>query len=241
MANGRLYFLGDLHADFVWLSFAIVQNKIKDSTIIQVGDFGIGFLKKEDEQLASLNNVCVRNNVMMFVIRGNHDNPSAFNSENRFSNLKFLKDYTLLEIYRLNILFVGGSISNDRLHRAENSSYWKNEIFFFDEGILSKVLKPITTLDIVVTHSAPLGVYPFDLDPIVFGFLRIDEDLKWDILTDRTDHARLMLYLIELGLRPSFWYYGHFHKSHSQMYNDISFKLLNINEFYDHPLYQSPL
>jgi UDP-2,3-diacylglucosamine pyrophosphatase LpxH len=234
MANGRLYFLGDIHADFVWLSFAIDQNKIKDATIIQVGDFGLGFLKKEEELLTNLNNVCVLNNVMLYAIRGNHDDPSAFNSGNRFSNLKFLKDYTVLEIYGLNILFVGGSISIDRLQRAENGNYWKDETFLFDEGILSKVLKSAMIIDIVVTHSAPLGVYPFDLDPIVVGFLRIDEDLKMDILTDRHDHARFMHYLIELGLKPWFWYYGHFHKSHWQMYNEISFKLLNINEIHQH-------
>jgi Icc-related predicted phosphoesterase len=241
MPNGKLYFLGDIHADFVWLSFTIVQNKIKHSTIIQVGDFGLGFLKNEEEQLTQLNNVCVRNNVRVFAIRGNHDNPSAFDSGDRFSNLKFLKDYTVLKLYDFNILFVGGSISIDRLHRAENSSYWKDEIFRFDESILSKVLKTTTNVDIVVTHSAPLGVYPLDLDPIVFDWLKIDEDLKMDILWDRKDHARLMLYLIESGFKPSFWYYGHFHKSHRQIYNDITFRLLNINEFYDHPLYESPL
>jgi len=241
MPNGKLYFLGDIHCDFLWLSFTIVQKKIKYSTIIQVGDFGLGFLKNEDEQLTNLNNICVRQNVMVYAIRGNHDSPSAFNSGDRFSNLKFLKDYTVLRLYGFNILLVGGSISIDRLHRAENSSYWSEEKFHFNEGILSKVLKPLKSVDIVVTHSAPLGAYPFDLDPIVFEYLKTDEDLKMDILRDRSDHAQLMLYLIESGLTPSSWYYGHFHKSHWQIYNDIRFKLLDINEFYDHPLYESPL
>ena len=241
MAKGRLYFLGDIHADFVWLSFAIVQNKIKDSTIIQVGDFGLGFLKKEEEQLTNLNNACVLNNIMVYAIRGNHDDPSAFDSGNRFSNLKFLKDYTLLKIYGLNILLAGGSISIDRLHRKENISYWENEVFVYDESRLLESLKSINKVDIVVTHSAPTRVFPVDLDSLVFEWMARDKTLHADILRDRSEHRKFMNHLIWRGLKPSFWYYGHFHRSRLQIHRGIVFKLLNINEFYEHPLYESPI
>ncbi len=234
MAEGRLYFLGDIHADFVWLSFTIVQNKIKDATIIQVGDFGLGFLKKEEEQLTNLNNICAVNNVMLYAIRGNHDNPSAFDSVNRFSNLKFLKDYTVLNIYNMNILLAGGSISIDRLHRKENISYWEDEEFYYDESKLSKALKSIKRIDIVVTHSAPTGVFPADLNSLVFEWMATDKTLHMDIIRDRREHSKLMNHLIWQGLKPSFWYYGHFHRSRLQIHRDIVFKLLNINELYQH-------
>lgn len=234
MAIESLYFLGDLHADFVWLSFTIGMNKIKDATIIQVGDFGLGFLKDEERALTNLNNICAESNLVVYAIRGNHDNPSAFDSVNRFSNLKFLKDYTVLKICDMNILLVGGSISIDRLHRKENISYWEDEVFSYDESKLLKVSKSIKKLDIVVTHSAPTGVYPADLDSLVFEWMAIDKTLHTDILRDRSEHSKLMNHLIWQGLKPSFWYYGHFHRSRLQIHRDIVFKLLNINELYEH-------
>jgi len=234
MAKESLYFLGDIHADTVWLSFTIGMDRIKDATIIQVGDFGVGFLNDEERAFTNLNNICALNNVMVYAIRGNHDNPSLFDSGNRYSNLKFLKDYTVLKICDLNILLVGGSISIDRLHRKENITYWEDEVFSYDESKLLKVLKSIKKVDIVVTHSAPTGVFPSDLDSLVHEWIAIDKTLLTDIVRDRNEHSKLMNHLIWRDLKPSFWYYGHFHRSRLQIHKDIVFKLLNINELYQH-------
>ncbi len=234
MSKGGLYFLGDIHGDLEWLSWAINQKDIKNSTIIQVGDFGLGFLKDEDTKLYHLNRVCSTNNVMIYAIRGNHDNPASFDSADSYSHLKFLKDYSVLNLYDQNILLVGGSISIDRTHRTENVSYWKDENFSFDSTKLDDCLKDFKKIDIVVTHSSPEGTYPYDLDLIVHAWMEIDKALHTDLVVDRNAHTMLLDRLISISLKPSHWYYGHFHKSRLTEYMDIGFKLLDINEFHKH-------
>lgn len=234
MPQGDLYFLGDIHGDFDWLAWAIDQEDIKNSTIIQVGDFGLGFLKNEDTKLYNLNRVCSTNKVLVYAIRGNHDNPAAFDSGDTYSNLKFLKDYSILNLHGQNILFVGGSISIDRTHRTENISYWNDEKFYFDDVKLDDCLRDIKKIDIVVTHSSPEGIYPFTLDLIVHAWMEIDKALHSDLMVDRNAHTKLLDHLISINLKPSHWYYGHFHKSRHTEYMDIGFKLLDINELHKH-------
>ena len=43
-----LIFLGDIHGNFNNLKWQIETNKIIDATIIQVGDFGIGFTNENN-------------------------------------------------------------------------------------------------------------------------------------------------------------------------------------------------
>ncbi len=234
MSKGDLYFLGDIHGDLEWLSWAIDQKDIKDSVIIQVGDFGLGFLKNEEARLSNLNEICSSNNVLIYAIRGNHDNPAAFDSGDTYSNLKFLKDYSVLNLYGQNILLVGGSISIDRTHRTENVSYWNEEKFCFDAAKLDGCLRDIKEIDIVVTHSSPEGTYPYDFDLIVHAWMEIDKPLHNDLVVDRNAHTKLLDSLISINLKPSHWYYGHFHKSRHTEYMDIGFKLLDINELHKH-------
>ncbi len=234
MSKGGLYFLGDIHGDLEWLSWVIDQKDIKNSTIIQVGDFGLGFLKDEDTKLYHLNKVCSTNKVLLYAIRGNHDNPASFDSGNTYSNLRFLKDYSVLNLHGQNILLIGGSISIDRAHRIENSSYWKDEKFCFDVAKLDACLRDIKEIDIIVTHSSPEGTYPYDLDLIVHAWMQIDKMLHNDLIVDRNAHTKLLDHLISIDLKPSHWYYGHFHQSRYTEHMDIGFRLLNINELHEH-------
>ena len=100
--------LGDLHGNFNFLKNQIQSKKITDCTIIQVGDFGIGFTYKEnDEQtLNSLNDFLKDVNVTMLAIRGNHDNPSFFNGDYDLSNLKLHLRYQILLYSQTYILFL---------------------------------------------------------------------------------------------------------------------------------------
>ena len=72
--------IGDIHGKFAELTEQLTRLQIEHTTLIQVGDFGVGFfpLAEEQAQLAALNDVLRTGDNQLYVIRGNHDNPAYF-------------------------------------------------------------------------------------------------------------------------------------------------------------------
>jgi predicted phosphodiesterase len=235
--------LGDIHGNFNFLKHQIQTKKITDCTIIQVGDFGIGFTYKEnDEQtLNSLNDFLKDVNITMLAIRGNHDNPSFFNGDYDLSNLKLLPDYTTLNLEGHNFLFVGGAVSVDRTERIkENSSnikygsrkrcYWDKEIFEYNRDIT----KNLIDIDVVITHTAPDWCYPnnkLGFGKFVEDWAKYDSGLIGDLAFERNQMTNLFLDLYENN-KVKDHFYGHFHKSKFETHNGVNHRLLDINEFY---------
>jgi predicted phosphodiesterase len=231
-----IIFIGDIHGEFNKLSNKLANTNIKNSTFIQVGDFGLGFKRKENEidQLTVLNKRLKDVNNEMFVIRGNHDDPTYFTSDRSYSNILFLEDYTLLNVEGKNILLVGGAISIDRSWRVLNNSYWLEEVFLYDNLKLENALRNCDRVDVVVTHNAPAEFYPIGIGALVYDFTDKDSKLIEDVKNERKDHSLLMYSLIEKGLKPKHWYYGHFHTSHFETFEDINYRTLNCSEFFEH-------
>jgi len=161
--------LGDIHGNFNFLKNQIHTKNITDCTIIQVGDFGIGFTYKENDKqtLENLNDFLKDVNVTMLVVRGNHDNPNFFNGDYDFSNLKLLPDYTTLNLEGINFLFVGGAVSVDRTTRikenASNIKYGSRKRCYWDsESVVYKpeITKTLKDIDVVITHTAPDWCHP---------------------------------------------------------------------------------
>lgn len=237
--------LGDLHGNFNFLKHQIHSKQITDCTIIQVGDFGIGFTYKEnDEQtLINLNDFLKDVNVTLLAIRGNHDNPDFFNGGYDFSHLKLLPDYTTLNIDGHNFLFIGGAISIDRTRRIkENSSnirYGSRKRCYWDqEGVVYKqdITKKIKDIDVLVTHTAPDWCEPCNklgFGSFVEDWAKHDSNLKSDLLFERNQMTNIFLDLCENN-HIKFHYYGHFHKSHSDKINYTTHRLLGINELVEH-------
>lgn len=235
--------LGDIHGNFNFLKHQIQTKKITDCTIIQVGDFGIGFNYKEnDEQtLNSLNDFLKDVNVTMLAIRGNHDNPSFFNGDYDLSNLKLLPDYTTLNLEGHNFLFVGGAVSVDRTERIkENNSnikyggrkrcYWDKEIFEYRR----EITKNLRDIDVVITHTAPDWCYPnnkLGFGKFVEDWAKYDSGLIGDLSFERNQMTNLFLDLYENN-KIKKHFYGHFHKSYFDTHNGVDHHLLDINEFY---------
>lgn len=235
--------LGDIHGNFNFLKHQIHSKKITDCTIIQVGDFGIGFTYKEnDEQtLNNLNDFLKDVNVTLLAIRGNHDNPDFFNGDYILSNLKLLEDYSTINIDNHNFLFIGGAISVDRTQRIkENNSnirygsrkrcYWENE------GIVYRpeITKNLRDIDIVVTHTAPDWCDPnnkLGFGSFVEDWAKYDRSLIDDLLFERNQMRNMFLDLYENN-KIKKHFYGHFHKSKFETINGVDHHLLDINEFY---------
>lgn len=235
--------LGDIHGNFNFLKHKINSKNITDCTIIQVGDFGIGFTYKENDELTlnNLNDFLKDFNVTMYAIRGNHDNPDFFNGSYVLSNLKLLPDYTTLNIEGTNFLFIGGAISVDRTERIKqnnsNIRYGSRKRCYWDnEGIVYKpeITKTVKGIDILVTHTAPDWCEPnnkLGFGSFVEDWAKNDINLIRDLSLERNEMTNIFLDLYENN-KIKKHFYGHFHFSKFDTHNGVDHHLLDINELY---------
>jgi UDP-2,3-diacylglucosamine pyrophosphatase LpxH len=227
-----MLFIGDIHGKYRRLNDDIPKDHCRDQTIIQVGDFGIGFRKLTDElhDLSYLNASLAEYNNKLLVIRGNHDNPGFFNGKIKdihFSNIEFLPDYSVRNVEGKNILFIGGAISVDRFARKEGIDYWKDEVFELDEK-----LSDFRDIQIVVTHTCPLFANPVGVTgDIVQYYSKHDVTLMSQLLSERIKMSAAYD-LIKANNTIQQWIYGHFHNSAVLYHEGCKFVLLNCEETY---------
>lgn len=224
---------GDIHGKYNEVLNFINKYDIKNAAIIIAGDFGVGFKHPlaEISKLKKFNTKLIESNTIVFVVRGNHDDPSYFYGEKyNTSHIKFVSDYSVLNINDMNILCVGGAVSIDRTSRKRYTEdrgrdWWFDEVFKLN---IEKI-KTLKNIDVVITHSAPHFAYPYikkDFDK----WTEKDEFLKNDVESERNDITDLYNALIENNDIKK-WYYGHFHSHHEMYYDNTQFICLNINDF----------
>lgn len=243
-----MYVLGDTHG--IKPIFNIVDSKkLQDCNIIHVGDVGLGFqeIRRDVSDLLILDEMCIENNIKLYLLRGNHDNPIFWDKSKglnlpKFHNIYLVDDYTVILIEGKNVLFIGGALSIDRRPRMTDypyPSWWKDEEFFYDEKRLKSAINNHKNIDIVVTHTAPDFCYPTsDNVPIVNDYHNLEMqygvNLKEELKMERYTVTRMFNDLTKKYKKePTDWFYGHFHNKKSQFINNVNFHLLNINEVYE--------
>lgn len=222
MQMNEIYFTGDIHGEFMPLTYALTQRYcLKDCHVIVCGDIGMGFHKLNYyvDTFKTMNKKLVKNNIQLYFIRGNHDNPVYFNDTpealKHFNNIHLVRDYTVLHINKHNILCVGGASSVDKKFRIKDVSWWEFE------NVLPYEKIDCENVDTVCTHCAPMFCNP--------PYERIswmDDELDEKSRRDRTILAELYFDLLKHN-EPKFWFYGHYHDSYSC---ELSNK---INDFSD--------
>lgn len=237
--------IGDVHGNWNTMVKDIESRDIRDTTVIQLGDFGVGFIEQHQERknLEAVNERLKASNIMMYVIRGNHDKPDYFNGDWEFSNLKLVKDYTVITVDGDDILLVGGAISIDRKPRlaemmeyakynVSRELYWHDEHFVLDKKLASKV----KGCRYVVTHTSPDFCWPdnkFGFGQLVEHFIMLgDKKLRDELPAERKNLTELYNILKENNVIDK-WFYGHFHNSKLTEYNGTDFHLLGIHEIYE--------
>lgn len=230
-----MIFIGDIHGNFRKLLHLFQESSYKNTTFIQLGDFGVGFrsIEKEIEYLSPINDWLVEHNNFLYAFRGNHDNPKYFEeSPFNFSNIKLLKDFSVIQVEGKNILIVGGAISIDRRTRKLNVSYWEDEQLPFIIPDIKEILSE--DIDIVCTHNCPTYTWPTELSPIINNFATYDKTLIRDLIDER---KRLDLLYEKIkdfnGYDPKHWVYGHMHKTIQTMFGNTTFQCCGINHFYE--------
>ena len=231
MKKDRLFFLGDVHGNWRLIRSLVKRFDIKNAYIIQVGDFNLGSRKPASqlELLEFVNERLVEANVILLVIRGNHDDPEPFHNNYKLSNIEFLPDYTVRKLCGKKIMFIGGAVSVDRHERKmEGLKWWEGEEFVLNSDELIKA----RNIDIVVTHTAPHFVTPIGLNQFVYDKAKQDDLLVGDVLLEREEMTKVYDYL-EMNNDITHWYYGHFHRSSVEQFRRTEFRLLNIDELYE--------
>ena len=204
----------------------------KDTTIIQVGDFGAGFRSREKmtEEMTEINKRLAKNNNKLLVIRGNHDDPAYFDGNYNFTNIEFLPDYTVRNIEGKNYLFVGGAISIDRCQRTAGVDYWLDERFVLDIDKLNSIEGNI---NVVIAHSSPSFCPPVHFNELVWYFIAQDPSLHNALLQERKDFETMYETLKAKGHTIEYWFNGHFHFTQEELINDTNFVVLGIDKFYE--------
>jgi hypothetical protein len=84
----------------------------------------------------------------------------------------------------------------------------------------------------VVTHTTPNFANPIGLNSLVLLFAQDDSNLISDLTFERSELKRLYDLLSENN-EIKHWFYGHFHSTNTEEYNNTTFNLLGIDEFYN--------
>jgi len=227
----RLFFLGDTHGKNKQIASHLMKGKadrLERKMVVHVGDFGIGFMsdiREEIRKLDILNTSLVEQNIWLYIIRGNHDDPSWFDGTPIFtSNIVFVRDHTLFTVALkdrtkpVKIYCNGGAVSIDRI-RGKN---WKDEKFTCPSDI--ELLEIPTDLDVIVTHNRPLGCHPTVYNDAVMRWCTLDNELDFDLRKEQVEMKRMFDSIRKHNdVRNNILhYFGHYHWSHKERIGDIA-------------------
>ena len=228
----RLFFLGDTHGNNMQIAGHLIKGKaerFESKAIVHVGDFGIGFettLGEEYRKLDKLNTRLMEHNVTLYVVRGNHDDPSWFDGTpfTVSGNIIFVQDHTLLTIKLkdkgepVKIYCNGGAVSVDRT----KGTYFVDEKFTCPSE--TELLEIPTDLDVIVTHNRPLGCYPSVYNEAVMRWCTMDDMLDFDLRKEQTEMKRMFDSIRQRNnSRNNIQHYlGHYHWSHKERIGDMA-------------------
>lgn len=195
-AERQLWICGDIHGELSGLVRNAVNRGISCADILVVGDFGAGFGRPKSMDVA-YGKVCAsleNNDICIYTIRGNHDDPAFFDGKHDFDRLHFLPDHRMVELCGKKIYPIGGAISADidlidslscKSRRMINDSLIKfgssKRVWWPDEAPTQIAECFPTAVDIVVSHEAPL---PFDPPLVRADYVR---NVTWQKLSNRAN------------------------------------------------------
>ena len=231
----QLWICGDIHGELSGLVRNAVNRGISCADILVVGDFGAGFgrPKSMDVAYGKAHAALEKNDICIYTIRGNHDNPAFFDGMHDFDRLHFLPDHRIIELCGKRIYPVGGAVSADidlvdplshKSRRMINDSLIKfgssKRVWWPDEAPVQIAEGLPTAVDIVISHEAPLSFEP----PLMQAdYMRNETFLK-------IVESRKYLDYVLSQVKPTLWFYGHYHSHFEGNYQNTLYRCLDIAE-----------
>lgn len=160
----NIMFLGDIHAQVHQIPFLTAKSLGADA-IFQVGDFGYVYQHKFVDALAK---EVRRHEIPVYWIDGNHDNGKYLKDAGAWGASTFQELWPQVfyvprgmkwEWDGVSFVGLGGAYSIDRPFRTLGVSWWEEE-----ETTERDVERACShgQVDVLVTHDAPLNVYPLE-------------------------------------------------------------------------------
>ncbi|MBP5723650.1 MAG: metallophosphoesterase [Bacteroidales bacterium] len=255
--SSNFYVTGDIHGNFNDLLSMLKRYNMTDTSVLVAGDCGFGFVSVEGDKFAcsKLKKYCEKNNVTVYFMRGNHDNPKYF--QEGFSvgkRLLCIPDYTVVhsEPHGFNVVCVGGATSIDRSYRKEVyqknllwymryhngneqealeevfQNYWEDEAPVYDEQALNEIYDSGIRIGCVVTHTCPSFCEPVTKDGLDY-WIKKDVDLEAVLDAERETMDKLSSWLWKHDSKPKKWLYGHFHYHNYCCLNDVEYIMLDMS------------
>lgn len=228
-----LYFCGDIHGDWKEFIWTLTRRYgIKNSDIVVLGDFGIGFDKTMPDLYKWAEKKLESSDLIIRTIRGNHDDPAFFTDEEKYSypRLRFLEDHRVYEICGRKVYTIGGACSTDvewRLSTNESlASRGKDRrVWWEGEGVIQNKENLPDKVDIIISHTAPLAFLP-----VIQKFPETPEWQYEKILAER----KYLDYILR-EVNSDYWFYGHYHDHYSGTYGKLLYRGLGIMELFEAP------
>lgn len=231
--------VGDIHCQFRELRIRmldILNETFKDQesiNFVQVGDFGLGFNDPMSDFtiLNTINLDLIERKSHLWVIRGNHDNPSFWGTNGfEFSNIHFVEN-CIETIEDKVCYFAGGAVSINRRGKIQGANYWKDEIYTYDPSVFADYMGKI---DLVFTHDIYLNMSSLDFlnAPIVKEYTAHDSYLEQDLFAQQHELSLLYDCIKEIGSNNEIhWYHGHYHHPYNVWNKEDNINIIGLDIF----------
>ncbi len=223
-----IYVVGQINNNFIGLKDKILNMSITNSIMIICGNFGLfndDIIKSEE--LIDLNYHCILNDIILYVLRGNNDNPEFFDGRKILSNIVTLQDITEKRLNDKTFLFIGGGISIDRYDKYLKGKYFDNEKITID----FKRLNDFKNIDIIVSFKPEPYVFDSSLTNFISHWVVGDACLENQLGKER-DELKRFFKKIKNNNNIKYIISSHINKSIEIMVKDIKHKSLASLEFY---------
>ncbi|MBR5412171.1 MAG: metallophosphoesterase [Fibrobacter sp.] len=234
--NRELWICGDIHGEIKRLVHdATHRLKIRCADILVVGDFGAGFGRPNsmDVRYREIFPSLEANDICLYTIRGNHDDPAFFDGAHDYERLHFLLDHKTIELCGKRIYAIGGAVSTDidlvdpltrKSRRTINESLIKHgsskRIWWEGETPVPITEGLPNSADIIVSHEAPLSFAP---TPVRESHVR---ENTWQ----KAIESRRYLDYVLRTVKPQHWFYGHYHHHYEGSIGETAYQGLDIAE-----------
>lgn len=204
-------FVGDIHGLKYELGLVIGSLPENVTSVIQVGDMGVGF-GQGDYWHESLEDML--NGVNGRFIRGNHDNPSQCQEMSTWIRDGLVEN---------DVMFVGGAWSIDYQRRTLGYDLWDDEELSYEE--LNRVIDIYDMIRprVMVTHDCPLSVS---------NHLFIQRGKSFSNKQYRTRTGSAFEAMFEIH-KPELWLMGHWHCDADEVIDGTRFICLNELSYVD--------
>lgn len=209
-----IYITGDMHGNINQAKkvFEKINNKTKNILIV-LGDFcGNYYLDKRDDIFKT--EIC-KNNVKLFVIRGNHDaNPvkveniskiNLYGNEGyiqpQYPNIFYAKNGLVYNIEGNNFLVLGGAYSVDKWYRLKCGYAWFNDEQMTIEEQNSFLNHYPNKVDVILSHTCPYSNIPRHLFLSQIDQSSVDNNME------------KFLEEVKNKVKYEKWFFGHYHSN----------------------------